>query len=350
MADGERVHVEVVAVVVTDRDQQVLLTFNDNWGAFSLPMTRRRRGRQGNELLRRAALRVAAEALGVPARLVAPGPKRVAGTIESGRQLVDKFYTYDVFHAEPHPDFADRIQVRQPHFWASPHRVLSGTLEPISESARFILRGVLAALEIPARVQHTSVLIVQRDHPERGRQFLVRRDPDWGYALPSKRWGPPGPGTPADQGAAALAAAERVAREELGLEPGTDVILTPARYPQLTTHGITSRTKGDPAFGEATDYFHSLFDARLRHPETLRSAAPLAWVTIEEVHAFWTAASHGEPGAPEGTTDTVSRTTYEVLLHAGLIPEISSEGEEEAARDWLDQHSQRQRDGEGSES
>jgi hypothetical protein len=111
-----------------------------------------------------------------------------------------------------------------------------------------------------------------------------------------------------------------VAREELGLEVGTDVTLAPARSPELTTHG-TSETKGAPAYGAATDYVHSLFDATLRHPEKLRSERALAWVTPEEILHRWTAASHGEQGAPQGPSGTISRTAYEVLFHLGLIPE-----------------------------
>ena len=215
--------------------------------------------------------------------------------LRSGRQLVDKLYNYHVFHVEPHPDFAASLQIRQPHLWLSPHLILSGAYEPISESARFILRGVLEDFGVPARVQHTSVLIIHRDDPERGRQFLVRWGPSWGYILPTMRWEPPESTDPAVLASVARAGAERVAREELGLEPVTDVVLAPARTAELTTHGVKSLTKGTPAFGLATRYIHSLFAATLRDGEKLRSDKPMAWVTPAEIHGLQTAGSQTAP-------------------------------------------------------
>jgi hypothetical protein len=321
MPDSERVHVDVAVALVTDDNQRVLSTFNDNWGMFTLPMTRRRRGSQGPEPRTRAAFRAAAEVLGTPVRLVEKGPQRVLGRLQSGRQLVDKIYTYNVFHVEPHPDFAGRLQLRRPHLWLSPHLMLSGAYEPISESARFILRGVLSDFEIPTRVQHTSALIIQRDDPERGRQFLVRWNRDWGYALPTKRWEPPAAAQPTDLASAALAGAERVAREELGLDPATDATPTPARSPELTTHGV-SATKGSPAFGMATQYIHSLFDARLRRPDKLHSDKPLAWVTQDEIHQGWTGGSQPAPNSSPQRAGRISRTVYEILQALGEIAEI----------------------------
>jgi hypothetical protein len=321
MADSERRHVDVVVALVTDENQRVLLTLNENWGMFTLPMTGRRRGSQGPEPRTRAVLRAAVEALGVPVRLVEDGPRRVLGRLESGRQLVDKIYTYNVYHVEPHPDFAQRLQVRQPPLWLSPHLILSGIYEPISESARFILRSVLDDFEIPARVQRASVLIIQRDDAERGRQFLLRWDTDWGYALPAKRWEPPDSCKPDDLASAAVAGAERVVREELGLDRATDITLTAARSPELTTHGV-SATKGSPAFGVATHYIHSLFEATLRQADKLHSREPLAWVTQEEIHQGRTAGSNPAPDSSSPRAGRISQTVYDILSELGEISEI----------------------------
>src|SRR5262245_23810281 len=73
MTDGGRTQVEVAVALVTDPGQRVLLTLNEGWGAFTLPMTGRRRGAGGNEPWARAALRAAVEALGVPVRAVEGG-------------------------------------------------------------------------------------------------------------------------------------------------------------------------------------------------------------------------------------------------------------------------------------
>jgi hypothetical protein len=323
MADSERILSAVAVALVTDPKQQVLLTFDKQWGAFTLPMSRRRRRGQGREPAARAAIRAAAGALGVPVRLVEAGQSvtPVLACLESGRELVDKIYSYTVYHVEPHPDFAARLDIRRPHLWLSPHLILSGVYEPISESARLILRSVLADMEIPARTQHTSVLLIQRESPERGRQFLVRWDPDWGYALPAKRWQPADGAGPEDLKAAAASAAERVARQELGLEPETHIALTPARLPLYTTHAI-SATKEAPAFGAATDYVHSLFNASIRGAAELRSHRPLAWVTQDEIHAHWTAASHPASSAPLARAGRISHTVYEILHELGLIAGI----------------------------
>jgi hypothetical protein len=323
MTESERIHVNVSVAVVTDRNKQVLLTFNDDWGMFSLPMAGRRQTERGKEPATRAAIRAAAEALGVPVRLVDKdqGPKRVLARLESGRQLKDKVYSYDVYHAEPHPDFDDRLQIRQPFLWLSPHLVLSGTVDPISESARFILREVLPEFEIPARIEHTSILIIKRQVTHRGIQFLVRRNPHWGFALPAKRWEPPGSAQPDGLPALAAAAGERVAREELGLEMGTDLTFLPARPGELTTHGV-SMTREAPAYAAETQYIHSLFDATLRQPEKLRSDRALAWVTAEEIHQGWTAGSHPAPGSSSDRGGRISRTVYDILHALDDIPDI----------------------------
>jgi hypothetical protein len=337
MSEGNQPQVEAAVALVTNRSKEVLLVLNDPWGAFSPPITKRRRGKLENEPMPRAALRAAVEALGVPVRLVEGEHRRLAAQLQSGRQLAIKNYVYEIYHVEPHPDFADRLQIRQPHLWLSPHLVLSGAYEPISESARVILRDVLEDFEIPTRIQHTSVLIIQRRHPERGLQFLVRRNPHWGYTLPTKRWEPPEPAKPEDLPALAQAAAERVAREELGLEPGKDVTFTPALSQEFTTHG-TSETKGAPAHGAETDYIHSLFDATVRQSAKLRSDRTLAWITPEEIRHRYTVASHGEPGAPQGPPGPVSRTTYEILVRLGVIPEEIDSELERLAQAWVDEH------------
>jgi 8-oxo-dGTP pyrophosphatase MutT (NUDIX family) len=320
MSERDQPRVEAAVALVTNRSKQVLLVLNDLWSAFSPPMTKRRRGKLENEPMPRAAIRAAVEALGVPVRPVEGEHQRLAAPLQSGRQLVVKNYSFDIYHIEPHPHFADRLHIRRPHLWLSPHQVVSGEYGPISESARVIVRAVLKDFKIPARVQHTSALVFRRNHSERGLQFLLRQNPEWGYTLPTKRWDPPDNSKPEDLPALARAAAERAAREELGLEPAKDVTLTTARSAEFSTHGV-SESQGAPAHGAETDYIHSLFDAELRHPEKLKSDRALAWITPEEIQYRWTAAAQGEAGAPHGSSGRVSHTAYEILVHLGLTPE-----------------------------
>ncbi len=333
MASSEQAHVEVAVALVTDTNKRVLLTFNDRWGSFTLPMTRRRRGPQANETTIRAAPRAAAEALGVPVRLAEPAQKRLPGRLESERQLVNKIYTYQVFHIEPHPDFAGALQMRQPHVWLSPHWILSGAYEPISESARFILKNLLRDFGIPARIQHTSVVVTRRESAERGRQFLVRWNPAWGYALPAKRWQPAGAAGPEASAAMARAAAERVVREELCLEPDTDMVVTPLSPAELTTHTV-SLNKDALAYRAATDYIHSLFDGELEASTKLRSKRPLVWVTEEEIHGQQTTGSQPASDEPAARAGPISRTVYEILLALGMIGEIQPPEVLKGMRAW----------------
>jgi hypothetical protein len=336
MSDPSHPQVEAAVALVTNPNNHILLVLNEHWGKFSLPISKRRRGKLGNEQMPQAAMRAAVEALGVPVRLVEGNHKRLPVELQSGRQMVIKNYSYDVYHVEAHPDFVDRLHIRAPHLWLSPHLILSGVYEPISESARIIVRSVLKAFEIPARQQHTSTLMISRSDPERGLQFLLRRHPDWGYALPAKRWDGPDPATAEDMARLAKAAAERVVRDELGLEPGKDLTLAPAEAGAVTTHGF-SKTKGAPAYEAETDYIHSLFEGSLRHPEKLHSDRALAWVTAEEIRYRRTGASHVDPGSPQASPGQISRTAYEILVHMGLIPEaddreIAALAEQEIAR------------------
>ena len=84
MTESERIHVNVSVAVVTDQNKQVLLTFNDNWGMFTLPMARRRQGRMPGSP-RRGLRFVRRRRSGVPVRLVAEahGPKRVIARASS---------------------------------------------------------------------------------------------------------------------------------------------------------------------------------------------------------------------------------------------------------------------------
>ena len=336
MAGDDPMDVEVVVGLVTNPGRRVLLTFNERWGAFTLPMTRRRRGREGNEPLTRAAFRAAGEALGVPVRLVQDDPRRLAGRLQSARQMVDKHYRYDVFHVEPHPDFDDRLQIRQPHLWLSPHMVLAGAYEPISESARTILRGTLKDFGIPARVQHASVVIVHRDDPERGRQFLVRWDPDWGYALPAKRWDHPvlgerrrtGPRPPwGPQRSASSDGSWRWSRTRTSswTRPGRPssprtASARPARCrpsvrQRIITTASSSRGSAIPRSSGPSGPWPG---SRRRRSTTAGRRAPPACRVL-----------------PAGFAARISHTAEEVLGHLGLIAEAVDPEVEQIAGEWL---------------
>ena len=68
------------------------------------------------------------------------------------------------------------------------------------------------------------------------------------------------------------------------------------------------------------------------------SSAALAWVTEEEIHCLRTTGAHGEPGAPSEQPGRISRTTYEILAHLALIPELVDPELAGLAEEWLREH------------
>ena len=138
--------------------------------------------------------------------------------------------------------------------------------------------------------------------------------------------------------------AERVAREELGLDPGSDVILAAAQVAEVQAHGI-SRTEDAPAYGAITDYVHALFDAQVLHHDQLRSMQPLVWATAEEIHGGWTAATDPAGRTPPARAGKISLTTAHLLETLGAIEEQLSPEEEEDVRRWIAESGEGARDG-----
>jgi hypothetical protein len=57
MNSSELSHLKVAVALIVNANQQVLLTLNERWGMFTLPMTKRHRGAQGYEPIAQAGLR-----------------------------------------------------------------------------------------------------------------------------------------------------------------------------------------------------------------------------------------------------------------------------------------------------
>jgi hypothetical protein len=240
---------------------------------------------------------------------VCVGPRwaALAARDQSGRQFVLKRYTYEVFPAEPHPDFRERLCVRRPHLWLAPHLALAERYRPLSDNSLMLVARLMGEGHLPwQRRQRTSTLLVRRRQDGR-RHFLLRWNEPWGYTLPARRRAADDP---------APAAAECVARRELGLEPGLDVSLAPAPVPLVSTFAV-SRTEGPPAGGAPTDYEHALFNAVLRRPVRLRSAAPLVWVSEEEILAGSTDARCPAADCPAPKPGPISATVRQILTGSG---------------------------------
>jgi hypothetical protein len=309
MSNADAPAIEVVVAMVLNAEQQLLWIFNDPWGVFALPMTKRREGPVGVEPPPRASARAAAEVLGVPV-VVGPRWALFAARDLSERQYVVKRYTYHVYPVTPHPDFAGSLHLRQPHLWLPARLALAEEYRPLSYTSRWLVARLIGAGQLPGhRRQATSTLIVQRDENGR-RTFLLRWNPHWGYALPSKRRRAEDP---------APAAAERVAREELGLELAADVTLTASPVPLFSTYSI-SKTEGPPAYGAPTEYAHALFDARLRRPDRLRSAEPLVWADDGAIQAGQLDVPQTVPGSPPARPGPVSATVGQILAELDYVP------------------------------
>ncbi len=287
---------------------ELLWVWDGEWDCFALPMSKLKKGDHVVELPEHAALRAAGRALGVPVRIgqaVHLDPELFV----SGRDLASRHYRYDVYRAEPHPDFATRVDIRVPHLWLAPHTALRSepnSYDPLSPSCRWVVATLAGKGYLPGRSQYTAVLVLHRDHNGR-RQFLLRREPGWGYALPTKRRAP-------DE--SYLAASHRVARDELGVDPGE---LGLSAGHETVTAQDESRSEHVVTF-----YCHGVFEGSVPAGTKFDSAAPLVWVDATAIAAGSVkgpVAVDGQP-APDGV---VSPTARHILQDRGHVPFLGSD-------------------------
>lgn len=129
----------IAVALVLNSKGQLLLAWNLAWGSFTLPMTKLHL-EQPAETPEQAGLRAAAEALGVPVRLVAGRQAKFArGLLRSPRDGEIKDYQYHVVAVEPHPDFAHQVS-HEPLVWAEVATLRNGDYQPISKSVETLLQ------------------------------------------------------------------------------------------------------------------------------------------------------------------------------------------------------------------
>jgi ADP-ribose pyrophosphatase YjhB (NUDIX family) len=297
MSDSDVPSVEVAVALILDADQRLLWTWNQAWGAFAWPMSKRRHG----ESIRQAAERAGAEAFGVPVQ-AGVGRQPLADLHVSERDHTLKFYRYHVRRVEPHNRYAAAEPIG-PHIWLTAAEALSGDFRPLSPSCLELAGQLLVDGLLPGRSQLTSTLVLSRG-PEDDPCFLLRWNESWGYALPTKR---------RTSGEDILAVARRVATEELGLAPSADLHLAPARPATLTLHDDSASTDV-PTF-----YVHSLFRAELPDRAELRSPAALVWASVADVVKGSTDASQSDPGGGPARPGPVSPTVRRILEALGTF-------------------------------
>ncbi|HUG92276.1 MAG TPA: hypothetical protein VML55_15660 [Planctomycetaceae bacterium] len=150
--------VEVAVTLIRNQDR-LLLVYNDRWGAFTLPMSKRRvpegaaaADDSEAESWLDAAARPVAECLG---RLSRPRPVLEDFLPEghfSLRRRAHAIYRYRVF--EVLVEEGDRVVARTANQWLTAREIVSGEFHPISPTAVEIIRydqvyrHVFAGLEI----------------------------------------------------------------------------------------------------------------------------------------------------------------------------------------------------------
>lgn len=298
MASDNPQNVDVAVALIFDKRRRILWTWNDKWGAFCLPMTKIRKGKEVSESASRAAARAAGEAFGVPVD-ISPRWTEITDLAVSDRDCTVKHYNYEVFEAKSHPEFTDHIRILEPHVWLTHGQALSGRYHPISKPCLHIIRTLIEEYRLDGRIQHTSALIARRSAVGYD-EFLLHWNPRWeAYSLPMKRRDPEQDG---------YVVAEDVARVELGLRPRKSIIIEPAKIPTFTMHWV-AHNKDEPTY-----YIHALFDADVKEGADPTSGEKLVWATTGEILIGQVIA---RPEVPEGR---ISITAQQVLAELDYIP------------------------------
>ena len=255
--------IDVVATVIYNGGR-VLTLYNDQWGAFTLPMTKLRswplglaRSRQRWELGASAAMRNVAQCLGVtsdkPARLLAD----VSGVRQSDRsgQIADYYvqvYGFPVAKRAAHSGLLVE--------WLTPKQIVDARRQPVSPTARTLvteLEGVALKRHsqfpppTPAgkpRTSIASVAIITRGQGGRTK-WLCQWNGNWErYFLVG------GHQEPKDRDA--LACLAREVKEELGIVHETDYTVQSCKTLKYVGWSTSS--------WQQTAYTISAFDVELR--------------------------------------------------------------------------------------
>ena len=132
-------NVQIAVALLKLGKDKVALTWNDNWGAFALPMTKIDTGKPA-ETAEHAALRAAAEVLQLPVRVAAGQAAKAMRALQlSDRDGEIKDYHFHVVPVEIHPDFAAVSINHRPVIFATVDHLQTGDIQPISPSVKPII-------------------------------------------------------------------------------------------------------------------------------------------------------------------------------------------------------------------
>ena len=134
--------VQIAVAFVKPNKDQVAVSWNGNWGTFVFPMTKVDTTPPA-ESVENAAVRAAAEVIGLPCRVVPGQSGKAMRKLQLGQRDGElKDYYFTVVPVEVHPDFQSAITQR-PVLMPSVERLLTGEYQPMSPSVKPILDACL---------------------------------------------------------------------------------------------------------------------------------------------------------------------------------------------------------------
>jgi hypothetical protein len=140
--------IDVAVTLIRNSKNQVLLVYSQQWGSYTLPMTKRRQPAPGDsESVREeedwldAVARNVVECLGRPATPTPVLKTPVPESHFSKREQVTKDYLFHVFEERFREDAAnaDRVTAKTPHVWATPEQILKRQIRPLSHTAHDLI-------------------------------------------------------------------------------------------------------------------------------------------------------------------------------------------------------------------
>ncbi len=299
----------VAVAVITDPHDRILVVWHEAWGSFTLPLTKLRPRPHGAESADDAALRAGADALGVPVRPADALPDDTREWLLSGRTGVSKNYHFHLRRVDAHPAFADRLNVRVPHFWASPYSLLDATeFQPLSPTVPPLVARCLGAFDLPQRTVYTTTLVLTRTALAGHTEFLLRWNPHW------ERWAFPAGPRESDDARPPAERVAAVAAEDLG--PDAAFLKWSVHADEVTLDGMASG--GKKAKGVPTRYHHEVATAGWGGG-VFRSTEPLHWATADELIQHRTGGVPQLTGAPAGRSGPVSPTAARIADALGVL-------------------------------
>ncbi len=137
--------IDVAVTLIRNAKNEVLLVYSEEWGSYTLPMTKRRQPSPGDtetageaEDWLNAAARNVVECLGRPAIPVPVLKTPVPESHFSQREQISKNYLFHVFE-ERFDESLDCVIAKNPYVWVLPDQILKRLIRPLSHTAHDLI-------------------------------------------------------------------------------------------------------------------------------------------------------------------------------------------------------------------